>query len=648
MRFSSVKQKAGIACLLVLCAAQPATAEGFLDRITALGGAKPPTFLQPDQAFGLDISVRDPNTLVASFRVTPDYYLYRDKVSFTTEDLGVKIVNVTTPKGELKHDPNFGDLEVFHESFQAQIALERGGRAAQQITLHAVYQGCSEKGLCYPPIKKQINVALPPTAVAGAAGGAAGGAAAGAKVATAPALNKFSPEAMVTAKPLPPAEMPAAAPAEPPQNDNSQIAKLFKEGSFWLIVSFFFGAGLLLAFTPCMFPMVPILSGIIVGRGHKITHAHGFILSLAYVLGMALTYAAVGVVAGLSGTLLSSAMQTPWVLGGFAFIFILLSLSMFGFYELQLPTALQSRLADTSNKLHGGHLSGVFVMGALSAIIVGPCVAAPLAGALLYIGQTHDAFLGAAALFAMALGMGVPLLLIGASAGTLLPRAGAWMESVKRLFGVLLLVAAIWIIAPLIPLGLEMLLFAVLLILSAIHLHALDVLPDNASSWHRLWKGVGILALLVGIAYLIGALSGARDILRPLGGIAGTQAAEVPAAIRFARVKNSAELDARIAAAQGRPVMLDFYADWCVSCKEMERNTFSDGKVRAKMKNALLLQADVTANSDEDTALLQRFQIFGPPAILFFDKQGRERADFRVIGYQDAAQFTQSLQSAGI
>jgi thiol:disulfide interchange protein DsbD len=504
--------------------------------------------------------------------------------------------------------------------------------------LHATYQGCSEKGLCYPPIKKQISVALPAMVTA---------ATVPAKAETTVAVNKFAPEAAVTVKPLPPAAAPAAAPAEPVQNDNSQIARLFKQGSFWLIVSFFFGAGLLLAFTPCMFPMVPILSGIIVGRGHKITHAHGFILSLAYVLGMALTYAAVGVAAGLSGTLLSSAMQTPWVLGGFAAIFVLLSLSMFGFYELQLPTALQSRLSDTSNKLHGGHLSGVFVMGALSAVIVGPCVAAPLAGALLYIGQTHDAFLGGAALFAMAIGMGVPLLLIGASAGTLLPRAGEWMESVKRLFGVLLLAVAIWLIAPLIPLGVEMLLFAILLILSAIYLHALDALPHTASNWHRLWKGVGILALLVGIAYLVGALSGARDILRPLGGIASAQT-DAPAAIQFARVKNSAELDARIAAAQGRPVMLDFYADWCVSCKEMERNTFSDGKVLARLKNALLLQADVTANDDEDSALLQRFQIFGPPAILFFDRQGREQGDFRVTGYQDAAQFTQSLQGAGL
>jgi len=368
---------------------------------------------------------------------------------------------------------------------------------------------------------------------------------------------------------------------------------------------------------------------------------------LAYVMGMALTYAAVGVAAGLSGTLLSNTLQTPWVVGSFAGIFVLLSLSMFGFYELQLPTALQSRLSDTSNKLHGGHLSGVFVMGVLSAIIVGPCVAAPLAGALLYIGQTHDAFLGGTALFSMALGMGVPLLLIGASAGTLLPKTGAWMESVKRFFGVLLLAVAIWLISSLISVGVQMLLWAVLLILSAIYLHALDTLQTNASNWHKLWKGIGILALLLGIAYLIGALSGARDILRPLSGMGSAQAGTSPT-LPFIRIKNVTDLNARIAQAGEKTVMLDFYADWCVSCKEMERDTFSDSRVQSKLKEAIVLQADVTANNDEDKVLLARYQIYGPPAILFYDRQGREQADFRVTGYQDAAQFLISLQSAGL
>jgi thiol:disulfide interchange protein DsbD len=314
---------------------------------------------------------------------------------------------------------------------------------------------------------------------------------------------------------------------------------------------------------------------------------------------------------------------------------------------LQLPTALQSKLSDTSNKLHGGHLSGVFGMGALSAVIMGPCVAAPLAGALLYISQTHDAVLGGVALFVLALGMGVPLLVVGTSAGAILPKAGAWMEAVKRSFGVLMLAMAIWIISPVIPVSAQMLLWAALLIFTAIYLHALDPLPHKVHTMNKLGKAVGILALLLGVAYLIGALSGARDILRPLGNI-GRATAEVPTTLRFERVKNSAELDTRIAQAKGKSVMLDFYADWCVSCKEMERFTFSDAAVQAKLKNTLLLQADVTANNEDDKALLQRFQLFGPPATLFFDASGREQADSRVTGYQDAPQFLQSLKDAGL
>ena len=605
--------------LLLLCFNLPAAnADGFLDRLSSIGGSKQPSFLPPDKAFGLEITVRDAHTLQANFRVTPGYYLYRDKITFATEGSDIKVKTVTTPKGEVKHDPNFGDTEVFHQSFQALITLDRPSSAAATLALNASYQGCSDQGLCYPPITPMLHINLPDTTT-----------------------SQLAPP-VITETPLPSSQ---ATPSPVPLSEGSQIAQLFKSGSFWLIVSFFFGAGLLLAFTPCMFPMVPILSGIIVGRGHKITHAHGFILSLAYVLGMAFTYAAVGIVAGMSGTLLSNALQTPWALGSFAAIFVLLSLSMFGFYELQLPTALQSKLTDTSNKLHGGHLSGVFVMGALSAIIVGPCVAAPLAGALLYIGQTHDAFLGGMALFSMALGMGVPLLLIGASAGTLLPKAGAWMEAVKQFFGVMLLALAIWIIQPLLSVTVEMFLWAALLIFSAIYLRALDALPHNATGWHKLLKGFGLFALLLGAAYLIGALSGARDILRPLGNIGRTET-QAPTTLQFSRIKNIAELDQRIAQARGQTVMLDFYADWCISCKEMERFTFSDPKVQDKLKKTLLLQADVTANSEDDKALLQRFDLFGPPGILFFDAQGHELSDQRVTGHQDPVQFLQTLQNA--
>ena len=605
-----------LALLLLLCLVAPASnAESLMDRINNLTVSKQPDFLKPDDAFRLEVKASDANTLQASFSVTPTYYLYRNKVSFTTKDSNVKIVSVTLPKGEIKHDPNFGETEVFHHSFQGLIALNRTGKAATAFTLDAVYQGCSEEGLCYPPITKALHVSLPAVA---------------AVQNTAPLMSE------------------SAQPPSQPVSEDSKIAKLFRDGNFWLIVSFFFGAGLLLSLTPCVFPMIPILSGIIVGRGHKITHKHAFLLSLAYVLGMAITYAAAGVAAGYSGNLISNALQTPWVLGSFAALFVLLSLSMFGFYEFQLPTALQSKLSDTSNRLHGGHISGVFAMGALSAIIMGPCVAAPLAGALLYIGQTHDAVLGGVALFVMSLGMGVPLLLVGSSAGVLLPKAGAWMESVKQFFGVMLLALAIWIIQPLLPVSVEMLLWAALLIFSAIYLRALDALPHNAGGWHRLLKGIGLFALLLGTAYLVGALSGAKDILRPLGNV-GHAASLETASLQFSRVKDIADLDQRIAQVRGKQtVMLDFYADWCISCKELERFAFSDPTVKAKLKPVLLLQADVTANSEADKALLKRYGLFGPPGILFFDTNGKEVADFRVTGYQDTAQFLKTLQNIGL
>jgi thioredoxin:protein disulfide reductase len=610
------------AFLLLLCLVVPvSSADGFLDRLSSITGNNQPDFLPPDKAFGLDVIVRDANTLQANFSVTPGYYLYRDKIIITTKDSLVKVTQVTLPRGEIKHDPNFGDTEVFHQSFQALINLGRPDNAATTISLNAVYQGCSEQGLCYPPITKTVRVNLPDAA-----------------------SGQLAPP-VLTEAPVPSQQAPVS--------EGSQIAKLFKGGSFWVIVSFFFGAGLLLALTPCIFPMIPILSGIIVGRGHKITHMHAFILSLSYVLGMAITYAAAGVAAGFSGNLISNALQTPWVLGSFAAVFVLLSLSMFGFYEFQLPTALQSKLSDTSNRLHGGHLSGVFVMGALSAIIMGPCVAAPLAGALLYIGQTHDAVLGGVALFVMALGMGAPLLLIGTSAGVLLPKAGGWMEAVKQFFGVMLLALAIWIIQPLLPISIQMLLWAALLIFSAIYLRALDALPHNAGGWHKLLKGIGLFALLLGAAYLIGALSGSRDILRPLGGISRSNTLN-PETLKFTRVKDINELDRYITLAHSQVsgprkiVMLDFYADWCISCKEMERFTFSDESVISKLKPALLLQADVTANSDSDKELLKRYGLFGPPGILFFDSEGKEMKDYRVTGFLDSAAFLQTLQGVGL
>jgi thiol:disulfide interchange protein DsbD len=581
------------------------------------GPAPPAELLPPEQAFQLAVQARDAETLIAQLTPAKDYYLYRDRISFSVQEPpGIMVAGVRFPKGKPKADPTFGTVEVFHDPFDVVIRLQRSGEPADRLTLRASYQGCNEPlGVCYPPIEKTISVALSNAVASGAPSQAAQETPGGASESSAP-----------------------------PRSDSSEdgsFRRLFTGGSTWALVAAFFGFGLLLAFTPCMLPMIPILSGIIVGQGHTMTRRHALGLSAVYVLGMAITYAAAGVAAGLAGTLLAAYLQTPWVLGSFAAIFVLLALSMFGFYELQLPTSLQSRLASAGSRVKGGRVAGAFLMGVLSAVIVGPCVAAPLAGALLYIGQTGDTIFGGLALFSMAVGMGVPLLVVGATAGALLPKAGPWMVSVKRLFGVMMLALAIYLVSPVIPLVAQQLLWAVLLIVSAVFLHAIDPLPHDAPGHRRLFKGVGVIGLAGGVALLIGALSGSKDLLQPLGGLGGAPV-EVRRELAFVPVKSVADLDARLQAARGRPVMLDFWAEWCVSCKEMDRFTFSDAQVQARLKNVLLLRADVTANSADDQALLRRFSLFGPPGIVFFDTRGTELA-YRVIGFEPPQKFLASL-----
>lgn len=587
-----------------------------------LGGGQD-EFLPADQAFKLAVKTIDKDTLQASFTIADNYYLYRDKIKFSLKG-GTRIDAVILPKGEIKADPSFGNTEVYHRSFQATIKLKREGSGEQAVSLAAAYQGCSEKGVCYPPVQKTIALVLP-------------------AVAAAPVEAALQSAVAADVEMVAPAK-----PVEAQGNESSRIGALLKGGSFWLIMVSFFGFGLLLALTPCVFPMIPILSGIIVGQGHALTKSRAFVLSLAYVLGMALTYAAVGVAAGMSGTLLSAALQNPWVLGGFALVFVALAFSMFGFYSLQMPSFIQSRFTEASNRVGSGGTAGIFAMGALSAVIVGPCVAAPLAGALLYISQTGDMVLGGSALFSLALGMGAPLLLVGVSAGALLPRAGGWMEAVKSFFGVLLLGMAIWLVSPVISAAVHMLLWAGLLIVSAMYLRAIDPLPHPASGFAKFWKGVGVVALIVGVALLIGVLSGSRDMLQPLSGL-HAEGAEAKAAgmeaLRFERVKNVAELESRLKQANGKVVMLDFYADWCISCKEFDRFTFSDAKVQAKLRDVVLLQVDVTANSENDKALLKKFGLFGPPGIIFFDKSGKELSDARVIGYVPPEKFIVSLDA---
>ncbi len=593
--------------------------------LTLFGAAHAEEPLPPDQAFRFSARVVDGKTIEARWQITDGYYMYRDKFKFTLE--GGKLGAVTLPRGLIKADETFGEVETLRKEVKVllPVSTDPAGSAAK-LTLKTVSQGCWDGGICYPPLRQQAVLDLPGTP------------------SLAKPANVSGAEASNAVLPAPTGAAATSMPPAAPQNETSRVADLFKASSLSLILLSFFGFGLLLSLTPCVFPMVPILSGIIVNHGHAVTHLRAFVLSCAYVLGMAITYALVGVAAGLSGTLLSSALQNAWVLGSFALIFVLLSLSMFGFYELQLPSALQSRLSGTANR-QGGSLSAIAVMGALSALIVGPCVAAPLAGALLYIAKTGDAVLGGAALFVMALGMGAPLLLVGAFSRSLLPKSGPWMEGVKQFFGVVMLATALWMVSPVLPPWLVMLGWAALLIVPAIYLHALDNLPANAHSWQRFGKGIGVMLLMFGTAILLGLLGGARDPLQPLQFLRGSANAATPHAPAFARVASSADLDRELATAK-RPVMLDFYADWCVSCKEMERFTFTDPAIAAAMSKMRLVQADVTANSEADAALLKRFDLFGPPGIIFFDANGHEIPELRVVGFVSADQFLPTLEQA--
>lgn len=574
--------------------------------LLTIGAVQAAELIPPLLAFKPTARALDAQTAEVRFEIAKGYYLYRDNFRFAAEPSSIQLGKPELPKGKQKDDDTFGRVEVFYDEVAIRVPVERNSSGVLPLTLNVTSQGCADIGVCYPPQKQSVSLEMPD---AGAP--------------------------------------PAAGPVEraPTADESGRIARLLSGASAWVVVASFFGFGLLLSLTPCVFPMIPILSGIIVGAGRAgrgVSHARGFTLSLGYVLGMAVTYAAAGVAAGFSGTLLSASLQNAWVLGGFALIFVALSLSMFGFYELQLPSFMQSRLSEEATHLKGGSLAAVTLMGALSALIVGPCVAAPLAGALLYIGQTGDAALGGAALFSMGIGMGVPLLAVGLSAGTLLPKSGAWMEAIKKAFGVVLLATALWIVSPLLPVSAQMAGWAALLIVPAIFMHAIDPLPSHANAAMRFWKGVGLLMLLTGAAMLAGALSGATDPLRPLAALGSGNASAETRALPFERIRSLAELDARARAA-GKPVMLDFYADWCVSCKEMERFTFSDPRVQQRLSGWLLLQADVTANSDNDKALLARFGLFGPPGILFFNNKGEELPDVRVIGYQRAEDFLATL-----
>lgn len=564
--------------------------------------------LPATQAFRYFAKVKDANTLKVNWEIAEGYYLYREKFRFElAEAPDLRLGQLEIPHGTPEIDEAFGQVEIFHRGVEFDIPLIRKGPEAQTLTLIAHFQGCADRGVCYPPMQERLLLELP----------------------AADGTSNNPPQSDI------------------PRSEQDEIAFALDHGTLGFNILVFFGYGLLLAFTPCVFPMVPILSGIIVGQGESITTLRAFILSLAYVLASAMTYTGFGVLAGLFGNSLNiqAWFQSPGIIIAFSTIFVLLACSMFGFYTLQMPAGLQTRLAGFSNRKQGGTLLAVISMGVVSSLIVGPCVAAPLAGALIYISQTGDAVFGGLALFSMGLGMGFPLLIIGTSAGKLLPKAGPWMDTTKAVFGVMLIAVSIWMLQRIVPPAAAMSMWAALLIICAVYLRAFDDLPHHASGWSRLWKGCGIILLTAGVLLLIGVASGSRDPLRPLNQLARAQSRTEQAPVEFTRIQSLRDLEGHLAQAgeSGKWVMLDYYADWCISCKEMDYYTFSDPRVREALKRMVLVQADVTQNTLESQELLNRFDLFGPPAILFFEPGNQESRAYRIVGYKDPESFLEHL-----
>ncbi|MFT6877135.1 MAG: thiol:disulfide interchange protein DsbD [Granulosicoccus sp.] len=579
--------------------------------------------LPPELAYLPQILNANESEVSLRWLIEPGYYLYRNKLTFALENVPeATITNVSIDSGVDQYDDFFGNVKVLRETAEAQLSLATNARLSniKNANLLIKYQGCADIGVCFPPseTKLPLNFSV-----------------------SANTLTAFTSTTLIDSQS-------SAVEIPTDQSEQDRLFDLLDSSSIWLTIATFFGLGVLLAFTPCVLPMVPILSSLIVGQGEKLSTARAFQLSLVYVLVMASTYAIVGIIVGVSGYNVQAFLQNPWVLSFIAVLFVALSLSMFGFYELQMPTSVQQRLTQWSNKQGGGQVSSVAAMGFISTLIVGPCITAPLAGALIYIAKTGDAFIGGTALFALGLGMGAPLLLIGTSAGKLVPKAGAWMDAVKHFFGMIMLAMAIYMVSRFIPTVAAMTLFGILAIVSGIRFGATDSISNDSSQWQRVAKGVGLVILLYGVALLIGALSGVGSYTTPLRGIvsgSSSQAQTNQHGLAFAPVKSVEELQRIVSKASqdNRPVMLDFYADWCISCKEMEAFTFTDNSVQALLKNAVVIQADVTANDDLDKELLNEFDLFGPPGIIFWDKTGVELRAARVVGFMSARNFSAHL-----
>jgi thiol:disulfide interchange protein DsbD len=584
-----------------------------------------PPALTADEAFIYEAIGFSEDSILVRITVEPGYYLYRNMFDFRVlGDSGIKVRSAEFPKGKIKDDPEFGNVEVFYGQIEVPVSINRPAGPQQTITLEADYQGCRDGDICYPPQTHQVELTIPAAAFA---------------------INEPVTPINATLAAANPTSRTGPAASSPMQSsEQDKLAEMLLSNPTGALFAFFI-AGLLLAFTPCVFPMVPILSGIIAGQGDRMTTGRAFWLSLVYVLAMAVTYTIAGVLAGLFGQNLQALFQNPWILSVFIGVFIALALSMFGFFELQLPARLQTRLTNASNQQKGGSLTGVAVMGFLSALIVGPCVAPPLAAALIVIGASGSAVLGGSALFALSMGMGLPLILFGVSAGKLVPKAGAWMDAIKAVFGIGLLALAIWMLERIVQGPVILLLWGILAIASGVYMGALERVPEGASGWHRLWKSLGLVLLLIGAMEIIGAAKGGEDWTKPLKGfsVSGTVSAEH--GVEFERIKSLQDLDAAVAvASQARqPAMLDFYADWCIECVRMERNTFTDPTVQKLMAKIRPLQADVTPNDKVDQALMSKYGVIGPPAILFFDRQGNELRNFRLVGYFEPEEFAAHL-----
>jgi len=578
------------------------------------------SFLMPDQAFKPQVVYDDKDTIVAELILGEDIYIYKDKLEFEiVEGSSVVIDSIENSAHSVEHD---GDV-VYEESLHVKIHLlkTKESSAKETITFLMDYQGCSAKGLCYEPYSKEYTLEIDTSKLS---------------------LKKSDVVAEEKKIPSVKDEEKAAT------SETDEIASIIKGGSLFAVIAAFFGFGLLLALTPCVFPMIPILSSVIVSQGENISTKRAFFLSVVYVLAMSIAYTFAGVLAGLFGANLQAALQSPWVITLFALVFVGLSMSMFGYYELQMPNAIQSKLSSATEK-KGGVL-GVAIMGFLSALIVGPCVAAPLAGALIYIGQTGDAVLGGIALFALSIGMGMPLILVGTSAGKFMPKPGAWMDATKAVFGVLMLGVAIWMLDRIIPANVTLMLWSLLFIVSAIHLGALEAAGHlHAGAANR--KAFGILLFLYGIALFFGSVSGATNPFSPLekfttsaNAVNVASASEVK---QFKVVTTQEEFDTLLSNSKGEKVLIDFSADWCTACKEMEHNTFANAEVQAKMDEFVLIQVDVTDNSGDQKALMKRFNLFGPPGIVFFDRAGEHIKSKDVVGYKEPQDFLNHLNTIG-